>query len=340
MTAYTPSSRVASVRDALRRQVGSGILHGGARFLSAREIARRYGVSYQTADRLLTELTESGRLVRRPRSGTYLPGFRDDLVGPVAVLPRAEYPAGSFGERLRRCLREALFAEERPSEVVDRSDGAGLPDDRLPVVWDAPGVRRACRRGGRRAVLVHDVPRPDDTHLFDAVSIDNQAGGFIAAETIRKLLGRRAGVAVLAGPKADPRSVARVEGFTRVWPRATVLHAGGWSARHGRRRSAALEGLGVDGLFCVNDRLAQGVIVTLRERRAAQPLIIGFDNAPIADELELTTVAIPWRTMTGEVRAAVQRRLAEPDAPARRVEVVPRLRLRRVDSPAARRSTP
>jgi DNA-binding GntR family transcriptional regulator len=54
--------------------IQSASSHPGRKFMSNRAIARRYKISYQTADLLVRELAGEGLLDRRPASGTYITG--------------------------------------------------------------------------------------------------------------------------------------------------------------------------------------------------------------------------------------------------------------------------
>ncbi|MEM8783917.1 MAG: substrate-binding domain-containing protein [Planctomycetota bacterium] len=339
MTRATAHRRVEAVRLALRRKIDAGALRPGQRFWSARDLADRYGIAYLTADRLLKELTDAGRLVRKPRSGTFVAGQTPARPVPQLFLPERAKVAGTFANHMRRCLRDALpgplsDARVRFLDATDRRPS--LPPQKLPVLWETPTARRACLDQQRRAVLIHDLPRPREAALFDAVAIDNHTGGYLAGQTFRNMLGpghaEPSSVAVVAGPRQDPRSHARLRGFRDAWPDASVITAGGWTTDHGRRAASAVRRKRPRALFCANDRLAEGVLEGLAERGEPRPLIIGFDDAPIAERLQLTTIGIPWRAFADEVRDAVQRRLDQPDAPARRVELTPQLILRRLDA--------
>jgi DNA-binding GntR family transcriptional regulator len=68
------SGKVASILDELKHRIEGGLYHPGERFLSARALATRFGVSYQTAHRILVRLTEDGLLERRGGSGSYIAG--------------------------------------------------------------------------------------------------------------------------------------------------------------------------------------------------------------------------------------------------------------------------
>src|SRR5882757_7100249 len=104
------SPRIASAVESLICRARSGLYRPGDRFMSNRAVATRFGVSYQTAHRLLSRLVNEGILQRIDRSGTYLAGHADRFTSAQMIFhPRAAI-AGSFGNKLLDCLREALTA--------------------------------------------------------------------------------------------------------------------------------------------------------------------------------------------------------------------------------------
>jgi DNA-binding GntR family transcriptional regulator len=88
---------VEGVREALIDKNRNGLLHPGDRFLSARGLSKRYAVSYQTADRVLSQLEEEGYVVRRAQSGTFLAGGDSVLTRPQLVFHGRGKRLGSFG---------------------------------------------------------------------------------------------------------------------------------------------------------------------------------------------------------------------------------------------------
>ena len=66
------SNRVLDIKKTLRACIHNVNSHPGRRFMSNRTIARRFKISYQTADLLVRELASEGLLDRRPASGTYV----------------------------------------------------------------------------------------------------------------------------------------------------------------------------------------------------------------------------------------------------------------------------
>ncbi|MBV8275192.1 MAG: substrate-binding domain-containing protein [Verrucomicrobia bacterium] len=94
-----------------------------------------------------------------------------------------------------------------------------------------------------------------------------------------------------------------------------VVWCDGWYRSEGEigaRRLLESEPLGV---FCANDRLAEGFLTAYRATGREVPRVIGFDDAPIATALQLTTVAIPWQAIAEGVRQVVTQQLSRAIRP-------------------------
>jgi DNA-binding LacI/PurR family transcriptional regulator len=80
-----------------------------------------------------------------------------------------------------------------------------------------------------------------------------------------------------------------------------------------------------DGLFCLNDHLAFGVMDAVRRSRRLQVgrdfSVIGFDDVPMAawEAYRLTTFRQDPLLFADEMMAMLERRLDGPDAPAARM---------------------
>jgi LacI family transcriptional regulator len=130
---------------------------------------------------------------------------------------------------------------------------------------------------------------------------DNVQGAALAVEHLLALGRQR--IAHVTGPRYLAPTLDRVEGMTQALTGAGVtllgepLH-GDWSARWGRHGAAMLLSShpDVDAIFCGSDRIAAGVLDTLRESGRAVPrdvAVVGFDNWEVvaADaRVPLTTV--------------------------------------------------
>ncbi len=318
---------VAQAYDAMLRRVRSGLYRPGDRFMSNRAVATHFGVSYQTAHRLLSRLVEEGLLLRSDRSGTYLPGDADRPTSVRLVLhPRAAV-AGSFGAKLMASLREAMRAAHIGCDVTHRDD-APLPRHRLPVLWESPEALRRSLQERRRAILVHERPPPSlEAATIDSVAIDDFAGGVMAAQYLQRTLGGDGRLAVLGGPPRDRRSRERIAGFVSE-ARAKVIHAHHWFTPAGQAAAPRVLAQKPAAVFCCNDRLAQGLVLACAAAGVAPLRIIGFDDAPVAEQLGLSTVAIPWEAMAAAVARLARARLGGSDDPATHLLLYPRLVLR------------
>ncbi len=319
-----PRPRSHLTHEAKRRllqRLGDGSLRPGDRFYSNRAVARMCGISYQTAHRLLDELVNEGHLQRSPSSGTYVAGMLAMMEGvELCFHPRARR-TGSFGARLLEVLKGQFEADAVPVRV--RFGERVKPATRLyPIVWECAGAFEAIVAAGRYGLLLHQQAPPGlAASYLDSISIDDYSGGVAAGEWLA-LRGRFRRVRVLAGPYGDTRSRRRVEGFLTVHPRAQVVWADAWYFEDGLR--AAAQVADADAVFCGNDRLAEAVIVHARQQLRAVPELIGFDDAPVAAELGISTVAIPWEEMARAATRIANRRLAGEPHPASRMVISPR----------------
>ncbi|MEO8075505.1 MAG: substrate-binding domain-containing protein [Acidobacteriota bacterium] len=311
---------IADVRRQLVARLQDGHHRPGQRFLSNRAVASRFDISYQTANILIGELVEEGLLVRRPASGTYLPGQSVDPAGVLLIFhPRARHK-NSFGAHLLDRLTARLDKERIDWRMCwrlpDASPQRRLGGSRYPIIWDRPEAIRAAIQLGHTALALNDRPPAGvGAALIDSVSVDDFSGGAYAAQFLTARGPRRPKMAILAGPTDDHRSAARVAGFLSV-ARGTVVTSPNWFYDGGMAVSDKVLAAGPAGIFCCNDRLAQSVLRRATDRGLPRPLVVGFDDAPVARWLHLTTVAIPWEEFVSAVIGVVRRRQSSPSSAA------------------------
>lgn len=314
------SAHVEEVKTALAARLRGGFAHPGGRFLSTRAVAQRFAVSYQTAHRLLAELAGEGLLQRRAASGSYLPGTRRALRGVQLVFhPRARRKE-SFGGHLRDLLETALAAQGIPVSRCWPAAGEAprLRPDFYPVLWECRPAMDAAAAARRFALCLNDQPPVGlGGGYIDAVTTDDFSGGACAAEVLKQRTGRSGGFAVLGGPRDDLRSVRRIAGFRAHASATRVRFADSWFLEAGERHAAALVGSAPAGIFACNDRLAESLIRYARAHQRPLPSLVGFDNAPVAERLRLTTIGIPWAAMVAQALELITARLAGSTAPAR-----------------------
>lgn len=164
---------------------------------------------------------------------------------------------------------------------------------------------------------------------MDSVATDDFSGGVCAAELLAQWAGARARFAVLAGPEDDKRSVARAAGFCTRLPRAAVTWSAFWFYEDGRSAAADVMAGRPAAVFCGNDRLAEGLIDHCREAGGRAPFLMGFDDAPVAERLDFSTVAVPWREIAEGAVAVVKKRLRGDTGAAARQVFSPRPVVRR-----------
>lgn len=305
------STEVTELKAKLITRLRDGFQRPGLRFFSNRALARRFGVSYQTAHRLITELVAEGWLERRAASGTFVAGRKEEWRGVELIFADRARRTDSFGARLLDVVREALDRaglahRTRWAEPTTRAEDVAA--DWYPVLWEQARLAAELAALRRYVLVLEDRPvRGIAASFADSVSVDDYLGGMAAAEWLRE----RTGVgnrAVLAGPTDDPRNRLRVDGFLSVLPKTRVVKAGSWF--YEEALLAAPRVLGCAGVFCANDRLAAAVVEAARQADAPCPELIGFDDAPVSERLNFTSIAIPWDDVAAAAADVARRRIA------------------------------
>lgn len=307
---------VQSVCRALEDRLSSRLHRPGDRFATARQIADQYAVSYQTAHRVLADLAQRGLIERRPRSGTFIAGTHLKPTHAHLLLhPRASNPHG-FGGKLRQLLLQA-FAEADFDCVVSIDPSTPIDSSALPIIWESPDAVSRCVATGRPGILVNERPKPGwGSSLLDSVCTDDYAGGALAADTLLHGAKGKQRYALLAGPRGDRRSDERKAGFQSRVENVHVIHASNWHRDAGRRAAAEFLNQPYTGIFAANDRLAQGLLMLYQTAGQKAPRLIGYDDAPIAQQMGLTTIALPWIAIAKAIVERTQCRLNGDRSPA------------------------
>ncbi|MBI5380731.1 MAG: substrate-binding domain-containing protein [Opitutae bacterium] len=318
------SAHTVSVKEKLIARLRDGFHRPGQRFFSNRALCDHFQISYQTAHRLIAELQAEGWLERRPASGTYVAGPTAELGGAQLIFHPRSRKADSFGARLLAELRAALTAVGIKADVAWGEPDLAPRADRLPVFWECPELAAASAAQRRFVVQLNDRPPPGlAANFVDSVSTDDFSGGAAAAELLRQVAPARR-LAVLAGPRGDRRSQQRVAGFQTQAAKAGVYWADTWYAEDAARLAPRLVSQHWGGVFCCNDRLAEAFLAACARAKQPAPPLVGFDDAPVAERLNLTTIAIPWREIVAGAVEVVQRRLAGATGPAAQLIFTPR----------------
>lgn len=326
------SERILEIKAALTNRLRNEQTRPGGRFLSARALAAHFQVSYKSAHRLLVELQEEGLLERRASSGTYHAGRSARLRGVQVVFQARAKERGTLGADLLARIEAPLRA--RGVRIIRSWGEAGrapaLEPGFFPIIWECPGAVREAVEGHHFCLSLNNSPPPGSAAaLVDAISTDDFSGGASAAEILKQCTGRAGAFAVLGGPKGDARSQRRIAGFCAHVDDTWVCSIDSWDLGDARRHAASILARKPSGIFGCSDRLAQAVVEHARTHGLAPPPIVGFDNAPVAAEIGLTTVGIPWNRMVDEATSIAAERLAGSGRAARYItlphEVVRRI---------------
>ncbi|MFP4483838.1 MAG: substrate-binding domain-containing protein [Spirochaetota bacterium] len=319
------SPKVAAIKEKLITRIRSGYYRPGERLFSNRGLAAYFGISYQTAHRLMRELQEEGWIERREYSGSYAAGTSTPPTRVALWFSSRARVFHSFGDRILRLVTAELdraavrweihwvdpdrqVRSRTPSGAVGAGGGA---EPTLPVIWECPHMVGEAVRTRGFAVLINDRPPPGlaKSHI-DSVSVDDFSGGVSAAHLILGSVPGGRGISVLQGPSRDRRNVERVQGLLSVIPNASVHSAESWAFEAGYECAADVILRSPAAVFCTNDRLASALLGYCRDRGEQPPVLVGFDNAPVSEELDFTTIAIPWQQMAHTIVQIAQRRLA------------------------------
>ncbi len=305
------SAAVTLLKAKLLTRLRDGFHGPGQPFFSTRALADRFGVSFQTAHRLLVELTDEGWLERRASAGTYVAGRRETCRGVDLWFAERARRKDSFGERLLLVMRDTLNRQGIPHRVRwggETMQAADLATAWYPVLWELPQLAAGLAADHRYVLVLEDRPGHGLAASYtDSVSVDDYSGGVVAGEWLAAQL-PSSRCAILAGPAADARNRLRIAGFLAVHPKASVVNAGSWFANDAARVVPKV--LGFAGVFCANDRLASAVVAEIGKRRMHVPLVVGFDDAPISEQLNFTTIAIPWEDVAAAAVDVAKRRMA------------------------------
>lgn len=299
------SEQTLLVKEKMIARLKGGFHPPGQRFFSNRGLATQFGVSYQTADRLIRELVDEGWLERRPSAGTYVSGNAVAWQGAALVFHERARREGSFGARLMGELSQALaHAGIASKRIWCGEEKLEVEDQWLPVLWERPTTMAALASVRRFLLVLNDTPPPGLASSFvDCVACDDVSGGAAAAELLQVAHSGKQ-LAVLAGPQSDHRSRQRVAGFHSVFPKAMVFWSESWDAEAAAKLAPSIASGKFAGVFCCSDRLAEGLITG-----GVEAAIVGFDDAPVAETLNLTTIAVPWQEMVAGAVDIIRRRM-------------------------------
>jgi len=353
---HVPKFKV--IVDALRESVIRGEYREGARLPSEAELVRRFGVARMTIVKAFKELEQSGLVVRRPGSGTFVAptGQENRLFGllipelgqteifepicqgmtqyrsetKVSLLWGNSFIKGDQNEVVARELCEEFIRQRvsgvffAPLELVPAKDEvnkmvvASLDKARIPVIL----LDRCINAYPARAE-------------YDLVGIDNRRTAYGATMHLVELGAKR--IAFLGKRLSASTVDARIAGYREALFDSGLhqhedLVTRGDPADEALLRSA-LEKHRPDAFLCANDHTAATLMKTLIGLGVQIPediRIVGIDDVKYASLLPipLTTQRQPCQDIGKVAMATMFERLKNPDLPIREISLNCRLVIR------------
>lgn len=202
----------------------------------------------------------------------------------------------SFGQMVLKYLVHRLERLEISYKItyLYRNQSCTIDKSWYPVLWETSHLINSLVENKRYCLLINERPKPGTAATFvDSISLDDFSGGVTAGEIFRNMQSIKKPV-VISGPESDLRSIARVQGFLSQFPQAFVLSAGSWDFEDGYNTYCKLATFKPDALFCCNDRLASAAVSCIYEAGYLRIPIIGFDDAPVSLQCNISTISIPW----------------------------------------------
>jgi DNA-binding transcriptional regulator YhcF (GntR family) len=307
-----PRQRTQRVHDAktkILNRIREGFYRPGDRFLSNRGVAKTFNISFQTAQRLVAELCEDGYLRQKASSGTFIAGARIELSGVQLLVSERTKSLQGVISRLFSYLREGLENEGVSWSTDFIGSEAVLKEGRFPVFCDCPAVASIAAKRNYALLLDDAPPAGLEASYIDSIAADDFSGGACAAQLMVQKYSPTGRYFILAGPTKEAKTLKRISGFRSILPQAKVISAESWFYEDGLRVAHLVVRSNVQGVFCCNDHLAHAVIRYSEERGFKCPPLVGFDNDPLAEELNLTTIEIPERKMVELAIEIIRKRL-------------------------------
>lgn len=313
----------------------------GARAVSIKDVADRaqvavgtvsnvlnnpHRVADRTRERVLSAISDLG-FVRNDAARQLRAGLSRtiglivlDVSNPFfsSLARAAEEAAAEIGSTV--VLGDSGHDRARESRYIDVFEEQRVKGMLISPVGDLGGRMETLRSHGVSVVL---VDRVDPARTISSVSVDDVAGGYIAAKHLLDSGRRRI---MFIGASTDIQQVAdRLEGARTAvaeCPDAAleVIEASAMTVLAGRSAGEAVAKRGreqrPDGVFCANDLLAIGVmqaVLLVRGLHIPDELaLIGYDDIDFAESavVPLSTIRKPTELMA---RTAVEMLVEEID---------------------------
>lgn len=297
------------------------------------DVARAAEVSRTTVSLILNDIpgvriaeATRQRVLRTARDLGYTPGpFLSDLdpvgkrlVGVLINEVSAAYPVDILyglqtfadAQALQLIVQMTDGLADREAAALDTLGRLGVEHVIYASAFTTP-LRPAAALGRFRHVLLN-CRREDGSGL--AVLPAERHGGFVATRHLASLGRRR--IATITGDPWQWASKERLAGYHRALTRDDLprsdqfVRSTNWSHAAGFEAALTLLRLDAppDAIFCHNDLVARGAIAAARSLGGRVPddiAIIGYDDREFAQDLEISSITLPFADMAETALAAL-----------------------------------
>jgi LacI family transcriptional regulator len=325
------------------------------------EVAQHAGVSVASASRALSGASASPAMVARVRKAADELGYAIDVTARSLKVGRTEqlaFAVADLGNPVYVAMMRAIEGVVRSAgfRLVVSSTGS-TPDDEVEAI-------RGLKRGYADGLIVSPLRITDEVVaelrnarvpivvvgtlpagvLLDNVRANSSRGVGLAVAHLAE--GGRQAIGFLNGPVDTVPGHARERGFHRAMTTLrrkvsgpqTVMASDFTHDAGEKAANALLTHFEPDAIVCANDLLAIGALRALRSRGLRVPedvAVVGVDDTELA---ELATPTLTSVSLGSEERGRIAAtmlldRLRDPDRPATRTTVQPRLVLRASSEP-------
>lgn len=291
------TARIAEIKKTLVEKITEGHRRPGNWFISNRELAARYEISYQTAHRLISELCEEGYLHRTPASGTYVASEKHPPTGIALMMnENSQSEERRFGSILRRMLEERFEQEGIAYDVYFQDEFTGYPPERFCVIWGGRFDLHEISSEVHYSVLIDQKPSPGLNAIFtDSISVDLYSAGASAAQLLHKK-GPFSSIAALLG--TVDLSPDLLNGFQSITQTVAVAHATEWEVEACQQALQHLRDISrFDALFCGSNTAAEVAIEVLGKDFP----MVAYGDEVRAVQSGTTALTIPWQEIVDEV---------------------------------------
>ncbi len=235
-------------------------------------------------------------------------------------------------------LANSSESQEREHSYLDLFEEQRVRGILVSPYGDVEERLSALKKFGIPSVL---VDRVSEKQLFSSVSVDDHAGGSIAAKHLLSL--GRTKLGFVGGPLEIPQVADRLQGAKdalRLTPTATltVFETSATTVLEGRRAGEEISALPRDerptALFAANDLVAIGLLQALVATGSLQVpediAIVGYDDIDFATSaiVPLTSIRQPSALMGETALKLLSEEALDPAQKPRRVDFQPELVIR------------